>query len=113
MYSLQLFHHKLMSALMPLVVHFVFSAPICSAVDVLPSRSARVCQVSFAAYRAVDVIGKIEVVIVLPPMLIAPLWSSTLSAMVLSRKMLSSVGESRHSRLNPTAVLNQSPNTVI
>ena len=43
-----------------------------------------------------------------PPMLILPSWSSNASHMILSRKMLKRVGESRHPCQTPTVVLNHS-----
>ena len=43
------------------------------------------------------------------PMLTLPSWSSKASHMILSRKMLKRVGESRHPRRTPTVVLNHSP----
>ena len=42
-------------------------------------------------------------------MLILPSWSSNASHMILSRKMLKRVGESRHLCQTPTVVLNHSP----
>ena len=42
-------------------------------------------------------------------MLTLPSWSSKASHMILSRKMLKSVGESRHPCRTPTVVLNHSP----
>ena len=47
--------------------------------------------------------------IVLPPMLTVPSWSSKASVVILSRYMLKRVGESRHPCLTPTVVRNQSP----
>ena len=47
--------------------------------------------------------------IVLPPILTVYLWSSSASAMILSRNMLKRLGESRQPYLTPTVVLNQSP----
>ena len=46
---------------------------------------------------------------VAPPMLTLPSWSSKASHMILSRKMLKRVGESRHPCRTPTVVLNHSP----
>ena len=43
------------------------------------------------------------------PMLTLPSWSSKASYMILSRKMLKRVGESRHPCRTPTVVLNHSP----
>ena len=42
-------------------------------------------------------------------MLTLPSWSSNASYMILSKKMLKRVGESRHPYRTPTVVLNQSP----
>ena len=53
--------------------------------------------------------AKRKLVIVLPPMLTVPWWSSSASVTILSRKILKGVGESRHPYLTPTVVLNQSP----
>ena len=53
--------------------------------------------------------AKRKLVIVLPPMLTVPWWSSGAWVIILSRKMLKRVGESRHPCLTPTVVLNQSP----
>ena len=44
-----------------------------------------------------------------PPMLTLPSWSSNASHMILSRKMLKSVGESRHPCRTPTVLPNHSP----
>ena len=44
-----------------------------------------------------------------PPMLTLPSWSSNASHMILSRKMLKRVGESRHPCRTSTVVLNHSP----
>ena len=43
-----------------------------------------------------------------PPMLTLPSWSSKASHMILSRKVLKSIGESRHPCRTPTVVLNHS-----
>ena len=53
--------------------------------------------------------AKWRLVIVLPPMLTVPSWSSKASVMILSRNMLKRVGESRHPCQTPTVVQNQSP----
>ena len=53
--------------------------------------------------------AKQTLVIRRPPMLTLPSWSSSASQMILSRKMLKSVGESRHPCRTPTVVLNHSP----
>ena len=44
-----------------------------------------------------------------PPMLTLPSWSSNVSHMILSRKMLKRVGESEHPCRTPNVVLNHSP----
>ena len=53
--------------------------------------------------------AKRKLVISRPPMLTLPSWSSSASHMILSRKMLKRVGESRYHFRTPTVVLNQSP----
>ena len=53
--------------------------------------------------------AKRRFVIVLPPALIEPTWVSSASSMILSKKMLKRVGESKHPCLTPTVVLNHSP----
>ena len=53
--------------------------------------------------------AKRKLVISRPPMLTLPSWSSNASHMILSRKMLKRVGESRHPCRTPTVVLNHSP----
>ena len=52
---------------------------------------------------------KRRLVIVLPPMLTVPSWSSKASVMILSRYILKRVGESRHPCRTPAVVWNQSP----
>ena len=52
---------------------------------------------------------KQKLVISRPPMLTIPSWPSSASHMILSRKMLKRVGESRHCSRTPTVVLNPSP----
>ena len=56
-----------------------------------------------------NVICKAEVDNKSPPMQTLPSWSSNASHMILSRKILKRVGESRHPCRTPTVVLNQSP----
>ena len=53
--------------------------------------------------------AKRKLVMSRPPMLTIPSWSSNASHMILSRKMLKRVGESRHPCRTPTVVLNHSP----
>ena len=48
-------------------------------------------------------------VLVLPPILIVPSWSSSASAIILSKKMLKRVGESRHPWHTPIVVGNHFP----
>ena len=50
--------------------------------------------------------AKRSLVIVLPPMLTVPSWSSEASVMILSRNMLKRLGESRHPCRAPTVVRN-------
>ena len=52
--------------------------------------------------------AKRKLVMSRPPMLTLPSWSSKASHMILSRKMLKRVGESRHPCRTPTVVLNHS-----
>ena len=52
---------------------------------------------------------KQKLVIYRPPILTLPSWSSSTSHMIVSRKMLKRVGESRHPCRIPTEVLNHSP----
>ena len=53
--------------------------------------------------------AKRKLIMSCPPMLTLPSWSSKASHMILSRKMLKRVGESRHPCQTPTVVLNHSP----
>ena len=53
--------------------------------------------------------AKRKLVISRSQMLTLPSWSSNASHMILSRKVLKRVGESRHSCRTPTVVLNHSP----
>ena len=54
-------------------------------------------------------LAKRNFVIVLPPILTVPSWSSSASAIILSKKMLKRVGESRHPWHTPIVVRNHSP----
>ena len=94
-----------------LVINLVFSAPICMpyVVEVLSRRSTRVANSTSEPARPSMSSPKRKFEIVLPPILTVDLWSSSASAMILSRNMLKSVGESRQPYLTPTVVLNQSP----
>ena len=51
----------------------------------------------------------VRLVIVLPPVLTMPSWSSKASVKILSRNILKRVGESRHSCQTPTVVWDQFP----
>ena len=51
---------------------------------------------------------KRKLVIVQPPMLTVPSWSSKATVMILSRNVLKRMGESRYPRWTPTVVRNQS-----
>ena len=53
--------------------------------------------------------AKQKLVISRPPMLTLPSWSSNASHMILSRKILKSVGQSRDPCRTPTVVRNHSP----
>ena len=53
--------------------------------------------------------AKRKLVISRPPMLSLPSWSSNASYIILSRKLLKRVGESRHPCQTPTVVLKHSP----
>ena len=105
---------SLMLLLMPLVllvINLVFSALICMlyAVQVLSRCSTRLANSNYEPTRPSMSSEKRTFEIVLPPMLTVDLWSSSASAMIISRNMLKRVGESRKPCLTPTVVLNQSP----
>ena len=104
----------LMLLLMPfvlLVINLVFSALICMpyAVEVLSRRSTRLANSNSEPARPSMSSAKRKFEIILPPMLNVDLWSSSASAIILSRNMLKRVGESRQPCLTPIVVLNQSP----
>ena len=104
----------LMSELIPLVllvISLVFSALISMAyvVDAFSSWLSNLNSPSSFRARASLPSAKRKFVIALPPMLTDPSWSSKASVMILSRKMLKRVGESRHTCLTPAVVLNHSP----
>ena len=63
----------------------------------------------FCIYDNVMSSAKRKLLISRPPMLTLPSWSSNAPHMILSRKMLKRVGESRHPCQTPTVVLNHSP----
>ena len=53
--------------------------------------------------------AKRKFVIILPQMLTFPSWSFSASSIILSKKMLKRVGESRHPWRTPIVVRNHSP----
>ena len=103
-----------MSVLMPLVlfvINWVLSALICMLYAVEASSrwftnltSSCSCPAGSSMSSA-----KRKFVIVLPPILTVPSWSSSASAIILSKKMLKRVGESRHPWRTPIVVRNHSP----
>ena len=93
------------------VITFILSGPISILylVVVLSRRSTRTpASSSFSAF-ATKSSAKRKLVMSRPPMLTLPSWSSNASHMILSRKMLKRVDESRHPCRTPTVVLNHSP----
>ena len=97
------------------VITFVLSGPIyiLYLVVVLSRRSIRMpasssSSSSSSAFTTMSS-AKRKLVMSRPPMLTLPSWSSKASHMILSRKMLKRVGESRHPCRTPTVVLNHSP----
>ena len=94
-----------------LVITFVLSGPISILylVLVVSRRSTRTpASSSFSEFTTMSS-AKRKLVINSPPMLTLPHWSSDVFYMIISRKMLKSVGESRHPYRTRTVVLNQSP----
>ena len=94
------------------VITFALSGPISILylVVVLSRRSTRTpaSSSSSSAFTTMSS-AKRKLVMSRPPMLTLPSWSSNASHMILSRKMLKRVGESRHTCRTPTVVLNHSP----
>ena len=93
------------------VITFVLSGPISILylVVVLSRRSIRTpASFSSSAFTTMSS-AKRKLVMSRPPMLTLPSWSSKASHLILSRKMLKRVGESRHPCRIPTVVLNHSP----
>ena len=80
------------------VITFVLSGPISILylVVVLSRRSVRTPASSSSSAFMTMSSAKRKLIMSLPPMLILPSWSSKASRMILSRKMLKRVGESRH-----------------
>ena len=104
----------LTSKLIPLVllvISLAFSALISMPyfVHVISRWLINLTSLSSFPARALMSSAKRRLVIVLPPMLTDPSWFSKASVMILSRKMLKRIGESRHPCLTPTVVLNHSP----
>ena len=92
------------------VITFVLSGliSILYLVVVLSRRSIRTPAFSSSAFTTM-LSAKRKLVMSRPPMLTPSSWSSKASHMILSRKMLKRVGESRHPCQTPTIVLNHSP----
>ena len=92
-------------------ISFVFSALISipNFVDVLSSWVTRSeSSFSFPAMPSMSS-ANLRFVMFLPPILIVPSCSSKASFIILSRKMLKSIGEMRHPWRTPTEVWNHSP----
>ena len=92
-------------------ITFVLSRPISILylVVVVSRRSTRTPASSSSSALTTMSSAKRKLVINRPPMLTLPSWWSNALHMILSRKMLKRVGESRHSCRTPTVVLNHSP----
>ena len=93
------------------VITFVLSGPISVLylVVVVSRRSTRTPASSSSSAFTTMSTAKRKLVISRPPMLTLPSWSSNASHVILSRKMLKRVGESRHPGRTPAVVLNHSP----
>ena len=93
------------------VITFVLSRriSILYLVVVLSRRSIRAPPSSSSSAFTTMPSSKRNLVISRPPMLTLSSWSSKASHMILSRKMLKRVGESRHPCRTPTVVLNHFP----
>ena len=97
---------------MPCVLFFislVFSALISMPydVDVFSRRSTKLTSSCSSPAKPSMSSAKRRLLIVLPPMLTVPWWFSKALVTILSRKMLKSVGDSRHPCRTPTVVRNQ------
>ena len=92
------------------VITFVLSGPISVLylVVVVSRRSTSTPASSSSSAFTTMLSVKRKLVISHPPMLTLPSWSSSASHMILSRKMLKRVGESRHPCRTPTVVINHS-----
>ena len=75
---------------------------------VVSRRSTRTTASSSSAFTTMSSAER-KLVISRRPMLTLLSWSSNASHMILSRKMLKRVGESRHPCRTPTVVVNHSP----
>ena len=93
------------------VITFVLSGPISNLyrVVVLSRRSIRTPASSSSSAFTTMSSAKRKLVMSRPPMLTLPSWSSKASHIILSRKIIKRVGESRHPCRTPTVVLNHSP----
>ena len=93
------------------VINFVLSGPISVLylVVVVWRWSTRTPTSSSSSAFTTMSSAKRKLVISRPPVLTLPSWSSDASHMILSRKMLKRVGESRHPCRTHTIVLNHSP----
>ena len=103
-----------MSVLMALVlfaINWVFSALICMlyAVGAFSGWFTNLTSSCSCPARPSMLSAKCKFVIVLPPVLTVPSWFSSASAIILSKKMLKRVGESRHPWRTPIVVLDHSP----
>ena len=93
------------------VITFVLSGPvsILYLVVVVSRRSTKTPASSSSSAFTTMSSAKRTLVISRPPMLTLPSWSSNASHMILPRKVLKRVSESRHPCRSPTVVLNHSP----
>ena len=92
------------------VINCVFSALICMpyAVEASSRWSTNLTSSCSCPARPSMSSAKRTFIIVLPPILTVPSWSSSASAIILSKKMLKRVGESRHPWRTPIVVRNHS-----
>ena len=109
--SSSLWHFILISLWKPFglfVIIFVLSGPISILylVVVVSRRSTRTPASSSSSAFTTMSSAKWKLVISRPPMLTLPSWSSNASHMILSRKIVKRVGESRHPCRIPVVVLN-------
>ena len=115
MYGLHFFLLSMVvSVLMPLVlfvISWVFSALICMPYTMEASSRWFTNLISYCPCpaRLSMSLAKCKFVIVLPLILAIPSWSSSASAIILSKKMLKKVGESRYPWPTPIVVQNHYP----